>query len=111
MATNYVQPGDHLVVAKAGMSSGDPTVVGNIPGVCLTDTDADGNVVIATKGVYELSVHGADGSGNSAVAIGDIVYYDTDEVNVDDANGVRFGYGLGAVSSGATTTIKVKVGY
>lgn len=111
MATNYVQGGNHLVVAKASMSSGDPTVIGSIPGVCLTDTDAEGNVVIATAGVYELSVVAEDGSGNAAVAIGAIVYYDTDEVNVDDTNGVRFGYALEAVSSGETTTIKVKVGY
>jgi len=111
MATNFVQQGDHLVVAKASMDSGDPTVIGTIPGVCLTDTEGDGNVVLATAGVYDLAVHGEDGSGDSAVAIGDIVYYDTDEVNVDDANGVRFGYALEVVASGATTTIQVAIGY
>lgn len=112
MATNMVRDeGKALKVAKASVSAGDPVVFGQIPGVALTDTDADGNIVMQTRGVFELAVKGADGSGNAAVTAGAIVYLDSAEVNVDSSNGIRFGYALSAVSSGATTTINVLVGY
>jgi len=48
------------------------------------------------------------------LAAGDILYYEagqTPPINKDATNGVRFGYALAAVSSGATTTIAVKIGY
>lgn len=112
MATNRVFPdGRYLKVAIASKSSGDHTLFGQIPGVCTQDTDADGNVVIDTSGVYSLSVTGADNAGNAAIAVGDIIYDDSGTLNVDATNGVRFGYAMAVVASGATTTINVKVGY
>jgi hypothetical protein len=48
---------------------------------------------------------------NAAVSVGDILYYDSGVINKDSSNGVRFGYALGAVESGATTSILVKIGY
>lgn len=110
MATNFVQYGEHIVVAIASKTAGDPAVKGKIPGVCLTDTDAAGNVVLATRGVFTLPVKG-ETTVNAAIAIGDIVYWDSTLLNADNTNGVRFGYALDAVASGATTTIKVLVGY
>lgn len=115
MATNRkFAAGDALSVvatAPATPSSGDPILVGQLPGVALTDERADGTVSAQFNGVFELPVKGADGAGNAAIAAGDIVYYDGGEINADDTNGVRFGYALEAVLSGATTTIDVKVGY
>ena len=47
-----------------------------------------------------------------AVAVGDILYYAAGTPLITNTNsGVRFGYALGAVSCGATTTISVKIGY
>ncbi len=99
-------------------ASGDPVLVGKIPGVALTDEGDGGNAAantsIDTSGVYDLVVEGADASAGSAVAVGDILYYDTAatiKINKDATNGVRFGYALGAVGSGASATIAVKVGY
>lgn len=114
MATNMVHDqGNQLQVALADKDSGDPLVLGQLPGVALIDTNADGNVTIKTDGVFNLSVKGVDGSGNKAVAIGDIIYYvdgDTPKLSVK-SSGVRYGYALGAVTSGATKTIPVKLGY
>lgn len=90
--------------------SGDPVVVGELPGVALTDENADGNATIQTDGVFRLPVKG-ETTTDAAVAVGDIVYYDAGVINKDSSNGVRFGYALDAVSSGATSTIRVKVGY
>lgn len=95
-------------------ASGDPVLCGQIPGVALADEDGDGVTTVALDGVFELSVKGENAGGNNAVAVGDIIYYEagqTPPLNKDATNGVRFGYALGAVSSGATATINVRVGY
>ena len=110
MATNRIQDGNVLTLAvTAGKTSGDFDLVGTIPVVLLSDRDSSGNAECALTGVFDLSVTGADGSGNSAVAVGDIIYHDTDTLNVDDANGVEFGVALEAVTSGATDTINVRL--
>ena len=114
MATNMIKDeGKTLSLAIASATSGAPVVKGQIPGVALTATDTDGNVIVQTRGVFDLSVKGIDGSGNSAVAIGDIIYHtgaDTPPLS-KKATGVRFGYALEAVASAATGTIEVAVGY
>lgn len=124
MATNRVyEKGDQLTAApdlcaNATVQSGDPVAVGQLPGVALTDADDtvanDGECTVQFNGVFDLEVVGTsdDGTTDAAVGVGDIVYIDTDgTLNVDATNGIRFGYALEAVASGATTTIKVKVGY
>lgn len=94
--------------------SGDPVVIGQLPAVALTSEDDDGLATIQTDGVWDLSVKG-ETTTNAAIAVGAIVYYDSaatpHKLNADATNGVRFGYALEAVSSGATSTIRVKVGY
>ena len=100
--------------APATPTSGDACIIGQIPGVALTDEgdggNATGEITMDTGGIYNLPVVGETTSA-SAIAVGDILYYDATKVNADDTNGVRFGYALGAVASGATTTIPVKVGW
>jgi len=112
MAANLVKKdGRYLELAIATKNSGDPTVLGSLHGVCLTDTDASGNVMVDTQGVYDLSVAGVNAGGNSAVAIGDSIYYtngDTPKLN-KKATGSFFGIALETVGSGSTATINVKV--
>lgn len=117
MAKNKVfDEGDQLSLVctdPATPKSGDPVLVGQIPGVALTDERADGTTSVDTEGVFRLSVKGVDGSGNKAIVAGDIVTYtaaDTPKLSVKAA-GVRYGYALDAVTSGSTTTIRVKLGY
>lgn len=121
MANNmvYTEGNQLSLVASdpATPASGDPVLVGQMPGVAMTDEGDGGNDATKTSirfcGVFDLSVKGIDGSGNSAVAVGDIIYYvtgDTPKLSKKDT-GVRFGYALEAVVSGATTTIQVKLGY
>jgi predicted RecA/RadA family phage recombinase len=118
MATNIVfEDGDQLDLVcsqPTTPASGDPVLVGQIPGVALTKERADGKTTVKLNGVANLSVKGEGAAGNAAVAVGDILYYEagqTPPVNKDATNGVRFGYALGAVASGATATIPVKIGY
>lgn len=94
-------------------ASGDPVLVGQMPGVAIDAEDSSGNTTIDFGGVYNLSVKGIDGGGNSAVAVGDIIYYVTGDTPVlsKKNSGVRFGYALATVTSGGTATIAVKVGY
>lgn len=118
MATNIVhEDGDQIYLAvtqPATPVSGDPVLVGQLPGVALTDEQADGKTTIKTDGTAKLSVKG-ETTVNAAIAAGDIVYYDSaatpHKINADSTNGVRYGYALEAVASGATTTILVKIGY
>ena len=100
--------------SPATPASGDPVICGQIPGVALTAEDAAGLTTVALDGGWDLSVKGENAGGNSAVAVGDILYYEagqTPPINKDATNGVRFGYALAAVTSGATATIAVEVGY
>lgn len=94
--------------------SGDPVICGQIPGVALTAEDSNGVTTVALDGVADLSVKG-ETTTDAAIAVGDILYYDTaatpHKLNKDNTNGVRFGYAMAAVSSGATATIPVEIGY
>ncbi len=123
MATNQVfDEGDALSLTctdPATPASGDPVLYGQLPGVALTAERTDGTTSVATEGVFLLSVKGVDGSGNAAVAAGDIIYYvtgDTPKLS-KKATGVRYGYAVeagsnaGTVTSGGTATIPVKLGY
>jgi predicted RecA/RadA family phage recombinase len=124
VATNRIfERGRQLSVAptlgpNATVASGDPVAVGQLPGVALTDADDTiangGEASVQFDGVFELEVVGTsdDGTTGAAISAGDLVYLDTDgSLNVDATNGVRFGYALEDVASGATSTIRVKVGY
>ena len=92
--------------------SGSPVAVGQIPGVCQTNRDTNGNSSVKLRGADKFSVKGENGSGNSAVAVGDIIYINASTGALTKiATGVRFGYALEAVNSGATATILVKIGY
>jgi hypothetical protein len=116
MAKNEINThyGLHRRFTKASQSSGDPVLIGDqgLHGVCLIDTDADGEVVVdlGPGVVYDIPVKGHDGSSGAAVDIGDKVYYTDGEAFLDvDNTATFFGYALEAVSSGATTTINVFV--
>lgn len=117
MAKNTVymwsKPRALVVTDPATPASGDPVLCGQIPGVALINKDAvDNKTTFARDGAFALSVKGVDGGGNSAVAVGDAIYYvtgDTPKLSKKTA-GVLFGYALGTVASGATATITVDVG-
>lgn len=92
-------------------ASGDPVRYGEMTGVALTAEDSGGltQVDFRPGRVWNLSVKGVDGVGNSAVAEGDKLYYvDADTPKLSKKNTGRFfGYAQGTVNSGATATIAV----
>lgn len=97
----------------AGALSGDPMVVGQIPGVMMGNADANNTGVMQKDGIFNLSVKGINAGGNAAINPGDIIYFtvgDTPKLSAKNT-GVRFGYALDAVASGATATIRVQLGY
>ena len=102
--------------------SGDPVVVGQLPGVALIDADSNGKTVVALDGIWEVLVAGKDSSGTSgadasvAVNGGDQVYFDKTKSPPlsKRAGGIPWGKvvgdaGVQQVASGATTT-KCNVG-
>jgi predicted RecA/RadA family phage recombinase len=109
---NYAQEANTLTIAvshPANPTSGSPVRIGGFCGVAVADKQADGSTTVRVTGVVSVSVKGVDGAGNSAVAIGDKLYYvDADTPPISKkATGTFYGYALGAVSSGATATINV----
>ena len=122
MATNRKRAAaDYLAVPVTNPTtpaSGDPVRFGNITGVALTAKGDGGNAAADTTvdfspAVYDLSVKAVNDSGNSAVAVGDKLYYDAaetpDEINKDSTAGKAFGYALETITAGASDTIKVGV--
>src|SRR5690242_7192477 len=88
--------------------SGDPVRYGEMTGVALVNEDSDGlTQVDFTPGRgWDLSVRGVDGGGNSAVAVGDKLFYvDADTPVLSKKNTGRFfGFANGAINAGATAT-------
>lgn len=120
MAKNVVfETGNVLSVTcadPATPASGDLVLWGDKVGVALTKETEGGNPTGKTSvkfdGVVNAPVKGVNGSGNSAVAEGDVLYYvtaDTPKVS-KKATGVRAGIAMGAVTSGATATIPIRLG-
>jgi predicted RecA/RadA family phage recombinase len=113
MALNIVhEVGDQLgvvVTAPAAPNSGDPVMVGQLPGVALIDEQDDGTTTVKFNGTALLEVE----AEASAVAVGDILYYDAADARLNNSTSgnIRFGYALEAVLNGATATILVKIGY
>lgn len=119
MATNEVfEDGMNLSLTcshPTTPASGDPVRYGEIVGVAQTAEQADGKTSVTFKGVHLLSVKGIDGSGNSAVAVGDRLYYtDADTPPISKkATGRPVGFAVatetnaGTVGSSATATIPV----
>lgn len=94
----------------AGVKSGDPVAIGAMTGVALNDRDAAGNATVDFGGVYELSVKAVSDVGNSAIAVGDQLYFvagDTPKLSKKSSTGLYFGFALDAVNSGETATIRV----
>jgi predicted RecA/RadA family phage recombinase len=115
MAKNIkMEPGYRFSFAcssPASPVSGDPVRIGNMTGVALEDMVAATGLCTVHVGsfVASLSVKAVDGVGNSAVEIGDALYYvDADTPKLSKkSSGYFFGYANGTVSAGATATIDV----
>lgn len=118
MATNRVRADGYqlsvICTNPATPTTGAPVRFGYATGVALTDESAGGNASGYTSvdfgpRVWDLSVKGVDDNGNSAVSVGDAIFYvDADTPKLSKkASGYFFGFALEAVNSAATATINV----
>lgn len=118
MASNIIkQPGWSLSVVCSDPTTpqtGGPVRFGEMTGIALTDEGEGGNIATETTvyfgpGVFDLSVKSVDDSGNSAVAVGDTIYYvDADTPKLSKkASGYFYGFAMETVEAGATATINV----
>jgi len=113
MSVNFIEDGVSMSVATAtGLSSGDPYMMGDYrPCVLEIDAGADTpyTATVRTTGVFDLSVKAINGSGNSAVALFDAIFYtagDTPKLS-KKSTGDLFGVALEIVATGTTDTIKI----
>lgn len=114
---NYIEQQLPLSISMpvaAGTVKGDIVVNDQMVGYAQTTRDSDGNASVYIPGYFAetLLVYGRTDGANSAVAIGNLLYADVadGQVNKDVTNGVVFGYALGAVTSGSSATILVAFG-
>jgi predicted RecA/RadA family phage recombinase len=108
MARNRVDAfGNQLTLPViSGVVSGGPVIVGMLPGVALTDRDANGNATVQVgQGVFNLSVTGALASVGLPVYITSA----TGALVVAAGAGIQlFGHNLDTKGAGAGT-IRVRV--
>lgn len=122
MAKNFEQSGEFIEVLESTLTpvaaglvkSGGAAFWGAgdfLTGVAQTSpAAATEKVSMHTRGVYRLPVTGRNQvPADAAVALGDKLYIDDAEaqLNLDATLGKFFGYALGTVVAGATTTIPV----
>ena len=95
----------------AGGVSGDVQALNDMVVYLQTDRDTAGyaTVTIPCAHVRVVEVVAVDHAGNSAVAVGDLLYVDT-VINKDSTDGVEFGYALDAIDAGDTADIRVGFG-
>jgi predicted RecA/RadA family phage recombinase len=109
--TTLVGAQQGLTVPINQVEGGDPVVCGTLVGVANFDALQSTDLVTAkTRGVFNLSVVGVNAGGNVAVAVGDALFIDPSTAQIDKkvAN-VKFGIALGAITSGSTAVIPVKL--
>jgi predicted RecA/RadA family phage recombinase len=89
----------------AGTVSGDPVIVGMIPGVAATDRDTAGNATVETEGSFDVEVTGAIASVGLPVYITSATY----ALVVAPGAGIQlFGHAL-ATKAGGAGTIAVRI--
>lgn len=105
----------HPYHADGFVDVGDPVVMGeNIVGVAFKSAAvATDLIAIDTEGIWNLSVVATNNAGNIAVVAGDALFINKSTCiiskNFNKNVSVFFGYALGAVASGQTAVIAVKV--
>lgn len=111
MAKNVIfDAADQLEIPViAGTVSGGPVVLGDyLPGVALTDRDADGNAVCKFSGVVDVSIVAA-----GAQSVGAIIYITKATYVLTDAAAagkVAYGVLLEAIAGASTVTRMVRLG-
>jgi len=101
------------VPVPVGTKGGDPLVLGTgaikIPAVANIDRLDDGTASVTRVGSFLMQVQAIDGSGNSAVAVLDPIYFNsgaTPKLN-KNAAGVAWGVALTTLASGTTGEVEV----
>lgn len=105
--TNLVAPGEGISTPVDLVETGDPVVCGRIVGVAENDalTSSD-TIIVRLRGVFNLAVQ----CQHHSITVGETVYINPSTgVLSDDPTQVPFGLALGAVPSGTTATIAVRL--
>jgi len=97
----------------ADATSGDLVVYGDLVGVAVADyDDTNEEIVIDTEGGYELPVNAqtsATPQVNAAIEVGDWLFYDTTNEEINTGPGIAVGQAMEAVTAGETDTIGIRM--
>jgi len=102
------------LAVPASVASGDVVAINAMVVYAQEDRGGDGKASCMLPGYFAetILVYGRTDGAGSAVAIGDRLYADTadGQINKDNTNGVAFGFALGTVTSGSSAEIMVLFG-
>lgn len=102
------------LAVPASTVAGDVILIGEMVVIAQTDRDSDGYAIVTLPcaHVQKFTVYGRTDGAGSAVAIGDKLYADSGDgqINKDSTNGELFGFALGTVTSGSNSEILVGFG-
>ena len=102
------------LAVPASTAAGDVVLIGELPVYVQTDRDSDGYsiVTLPCTHVQKITVYGkTNAAANSAVAIGDKLYADASDGQINkDTGGEAIGYALETVTSGSSAAILVGFG-
>lgn len=112
MAMNYFSKDDAVNFnLGAGVTAGEPVIIGQIPGVALENTDVNGNAAVALEGIWYLQVKGYVAGTATALTAGQRVYLSANGAILDGTTtNTYFGKILDPVASGVTVTVRVLLG-
>lgn len=96
-----------LTHEQASLANGQAAGANGLTGVI--QSRGDGVVILDTRAVHSLATIGNDGTA-AAIAIGEQVYVQANGVVNKNSAGSALGRALDPVASGATTTIRIKIG-
>lgn len=102
------------LAVPASTVAGDVVLIEEMPVYAQTDRDSDGYAIctIPCSFCETLLVYGRGNGTDSAVAIGDKLYFDAadGQINKDSSNGKLAGFALATVTSGSSGDILVGIG-
>jgi len=101
-----------LTYYGASLDSGEPCVASEWSLTALWDASSGEDVVLDRWDAFKQDVEAKDDAGNSAVAIGDPLYYHASDgkINKKVNGGVFYGWAMGEVTSGSTAEICIWCG-
>jgi predicted RecA/RadA family phage recombinase len=97
------------VPVPEGTKSGDPVIIGVLPGVAVIDRQANGKATVKfSTGSYRMTVIGKKEAEEKQIKVGEKVFLKEGKLSAD-TGGTLWGYVMEEVAKGKTAEVEVKL--